>query len=199
MNWLSGWEIILGSASPRRFELLEKAGIDFVQRAISIEEIYPDELDTHQIAEYLAKLKATPHVLHPNTILITADSIVLLGDEVLGKPKDTDQAIDYLTRLSGKTHRVDTGVCLTSTENQVSFTVSSMVRLGELTTQEINFYIEEYRPFDKAGSYGIQDWLGICKVEEIVGSYSNIMGLPMYELYHALHDFCSEGETRILS
>ncbi len=188
---LEQYQIILGSQSPRRKELLAKLDIPFTCKAINTEEVYPDGLHGAEIPIYLAKLKATAFKPLPDdkTLLITADTIVWLDGQVLGKPHTPAEAQNMLLRLSGKTHQVYTGVCLTSNRKQVTFSVRSDVTFATLETEEIDYYIKKYKPFDKAGAYGIQEWIGCIGVEKINGSYFNVMGLPVQKLYQELRNF----------
>jgi len=182
-------KIFLASKSPRRAQLLQESGIPFEQISIDVDEIYPKHLANHQVAEYLARLKATAALKqHPNKRpILTADSIVLLKDEILEKPKDLSEARKMLLKLSDEKHFVDTGFCIVGKHDEMqSYSVRSSVKMATLIEDEINYYIQHYQPFDKAGSYGIQEWMGHCKIERIEGSYTNIMGLPMFELYNAL-------------
>ncbi|NND31871.1 MAG: septum formation protein Maf [Saprospiraceae bacterium] len=185
--------VILASASPRRKFLLEEAGFQVQVCPSSIDEYYPSELRIYDIPSYLAAAKA--HAIEPGIhaekILIAADTIVVLSGEVLGKPDDRGSAINMLKRLSGKMHEVYTGVCLINGEKQSVFTCRSEVTFAELTMSEIEYYVDLFNPMDKAGSYGIQEWLGWCKIEKINGSYSNIMGLPMEMVYKQLKDLVS--------
>ncbi len=190
MNWLNK-KIVLASQSPRRKELLQRAGFDFEVRAVEVEETYPPELPADQVAAYLAEKKAMAarHLLRDGEILLTADSIVALGQTVYGKPADYSDAVRILQALSGQTHQVYTGVCLWTPEKKRVFTGIAQVRFGVLSLEEIEFYIESYRPFDKAGAYAIQEWIGLCKIERIEGTTSNIMGLPMELVYSELKAF----------
>ena len=183
--------IVLGSKSPRRSELLSKAGIPFVKRLIEVEETYPPQMSPEEVPEYLSKLKASAFEseLYPNELLICADTIVIQHNQVIGKPYDVTHAKQTLHALSGNWHTVVTGVCFKTQDKQHTFSQRSDVKFYPLSEEEINYYIETYKPFDKAGSYGVQDWIGINKIETINGSYTNIMGLPMGLLYHELIRF----------
>lgn len=187
----NNYKLYLASKSPRRKYLLEEADIEFEHLDINISEDYPESLDQNQVAEYLAikKGKGAQELLDSNEICITADTIVILNHNILEKPSSNVEAAQMLKSLSNQKHVVITGVCFSTNANQVSFSVHSNVFFGPLSDQEIDYYIERYKPFDKAGAYGIQEWLGWCKIKEIQGSYSNIMGLPMYELYHEYNKF----------
>ena len=189
---LKGKKLILSSGSPRRQELLENSGIiPFEKRVKEIDESFSPDMDITQVASYLAREKAMAfdHIAEEE-IHLTADTVVICGDKIYGKPKDKQDAIATLSELSNNEHTVITGVCLRSSKEIYVFDDVSKVKISKMTLEEIEFYIENYKPFDKAGSYGIQDWLGICKVEYIHGSYSNIMGLPMQKVYEELKEFC---------
>lgn len=184
--------LILASGSPRRQELLRSAGFDFQLAAdLDVDESYPQELKGAKIPEYLAmkKSEAYPVALGEQEILITADTIVLQDDQVLEKPEDAEAARSALRTLSGNIHYVYTGVCLRSAHKKSSFVAATEVRFGMLSEAEINYYIQHYKPFDKAGAYGIQEWIGYVGVEEIRGSYFNVMGLPVHMLYRELERF----------
>lgn len=186
---LDKYKVILASNSPRRKELLSGLGIRYEVKTLpGIEESYPDTLQGEEIPIYIAceKADAYRNAMQPDELIITADTIVWLEGVVMGKPKDEEEARAMLHSLSGKTHQVITGVCLTGTEFQKSFTTVTDVTFAELTDEEINYYIERYRPMDKAGSYGIQEWIGFVGVEKIKGSYFNVMGLPVQRLYKEL-------------
>ena len=180
--------ILLGSQSPRRRELLAGLDIDFECVKIDCEETFPGHLQGAGIPVYLAKRKADAyrHNLQPDDILITADTIVWCDNMMLGKPHDKSEACRMLHLLSGKRHEVITGVCLTTKQTRKNFAVVSKVRFAELDDAEIEYYVEKYRPYDKAGAYGIQEWIGYIGVESIVGSYFNVMGLPVQQLYKEL-------------
>jgi septum formation protein len=184
-------EIILASKSPRRQQLLKDLGLNFTIITKDVDEVYPPHLKKEEVALFLSKLKAdafTPE-LKQNQLVITSDTIVCLEDKIIGKPKDRDDAFNMLSDLSGKMHEVVTAVTLTSLEKQVSFFVVTEVYFKTLSNFEIDYYINNYQPFDKAGSYGIQEWIGYIGIEKIVGSYFNVMGLPVKELYDELEKF----------
>ncbi len=186
---LSSYNIILASQSPRRQELLAGLDVPFTVRVVpDLEEVYPDTLSGDEVALYLAKHKASAyeHLLDDNTLVITADTIVWCDGHVLEKPVDEADAKRMLGHLSDKTHTVFTGVCLQSKEKQVAFSVSTEVRFAKLTAEEIEYYVGKYRPMDKAGSYGVQEWIGYVAVESINGSFYNVMGLPVQRLYAEL-------------
>ena len=189
---ITNYKVLLASNSPRREELLRGIDIDFEVKVLpDIDESYPDNIPSEEIAEFVAIKKAKPYAasLHEDELLLTADTIVLLEDTVLGKPANKKEAKQMLRQLSGKTHRVITGVCLTSTKKQTSFSATSDVEFGKLTDQEIEYYVERYSPMDKAGAYGVQEWIGYVAVKHISGSYYNIMGLPIQRVYRDLTKF----------
>ena len=184
--------IVLGSASPRRRELLAGLGLEFtVEATPGAPETYSPDLQPDEIPSSLAvsKSEGFHRPLKPGEILITADTVVICGEDILGKPADRDAAARMLRELSGRTHRVVTGVCLRDTERRHVFSCTSEVEFKTLTEEEISYYIDRFRPFDKAGSYGIQEWIGYIGITSIRGSYFNIVGLPVQRLYTALNDF----------
>ena len=188
---LKNYTITLGSASPRRKQLLSELGIEFSIKTTQKEEKYPENLDGAEIAEFLAKQKAEviSKELTGNYLLITADTIVIQNNEILHKPKDKDEAQRILQNLSGKSHKVISGVCIKSAKKEVVFSSETEVTFNKLSEDEIRFYIEKFKPFDKAGSYGIQQWIGYIGIEKIKGSYNNVVGLPTAELYQKLKLF----------
>lgn len=184
--------LILASNSPRRKELL--SGIDVEYEVLTlpdIDESYPDDIPHEDIPEYLAKKKASAYIslMQDDTLLITADTIVSFHGRILGKPSDKEDAKRILKELSGETHRVITGVCLTSKQKQVCFSDTAYVTFGLLKDEEIDYYVEKYDPSDKAGAYGVQEWIGYVGVERIEGSYFNVMGLPIFKVYRELVSF----------
>jgi septum formation protein len=183
--------IILASSSPRRRQLLRDAGITFIPAAVDCEEIWPSGLKGKEIAEYLASVKADAYAgkLADKEILITADTIVWCHGLVLGKPADAEEAAKFLRLLSGCDHEVITGLCLTDNKRKHIFSVSTMVTFRELSEEEIGFYVREYKPFDKAGAYGIQEWIGLRAITRIAGSYYNVVGMPVSELCSELLKF----------
>lgn len=186
------YKIILASNSPRRKELLAGIDVPFEVRVIDgIDESYPGTLPTKDIAEYIAKKKATAYreTMAGDELVITADTIVVLGSQVMGKPHDANEACSMLRQLSGQTHQVITGVTLTTKERQMSFSVETDVTFKNLSDEEIDYYVTNYQPFDKAGSYGIQEWIGHIGVTGMSGSYFNVMGLPVQRIYEALKTF----------
>lgn len=189
---ISKYKIILASNSPRRKELLSGLDIEYEIKTIpNVDESYPETLKKTEVSLYIAKAKANAYkqLMHDDTLLITADTVVVLNNQVYGKPKDEDEARQMLRDLSGQTHIVATGVCITTKEKQHSFNVESEVRFAILDDEEIDYYVSKYKPLDKAGSYGIQEWIGYVAVEYISGSYFNIMGLPIQRLYQELKKF----------
>lgn len=188
-------DIILGSASPRRKFLLNEMGLTFrVMASSTLEEKWPEGMDKEEIPVFLAEIKAE-HLLGnvpADSLLITADTIVWMGGQVINKPVDRGDALRMLGELSGQKHEVLTGVCLRMGGRAHSFCASSLVWFAELSDEEIGYYVENYRPFDKAGAYGIQDWIGYIGVEKIEGSYFNVMGLPLQRMYHELKVFLGD-------
>lgn len=186
---LKKYHIILASNSPRRRELLGGLGLPFDVKVLpDIDEQYPEDLPVNQIAEYIAREKADAYrkVMADNDLVITADTVVIVDDEVMGKPVDADDARRMLRKLSGRSHQVTTGVCLTTKEQQRHFSVTTDVTFKQLTDDEINHYVTIYKPFDKAGAYGIQEWIGYIGVTGLHGSYFNVMGLPVQRIYEEL-------------
>lgn len=186
---LKNYRIVLASQSPRRKELLAGLGLEYETRVLpDVDESFPPELTGGDIPMYIAREKAEAYrpSLAADELLITADTIVWLGGTVLGKPVDRDDALRMLGLLSGRTHEVYTGVCLTTIRWQHTFTARTEVRFCPLDEEEITWYVDRYRPFDKAGAYGVQEWIGYVGVEHIAGSYFNIMGLPVQRLYREL-------------
>ena len=188
---LKEYNIILASGSPRRQQFFKDLDLDFEIRLKEIEEIYPPNLIEEDITDYLAVLKsdAFEGELNDNDILITSDTIVWHENKALGKPKDYDDAFQMLKSMSGKTHKVITSVCF-KTKNSVEV-ISEMTKVSfhPLTAAEINYYIERYQPYDKAGAYGIQEWIGYVGVAKLEGSYPNVMGLPVDKVYQYLNNF----------
>ena len=186
---LKKYRIILASNSPRRKELLGGLGIDYEVKVLpGIDESYPDSLKGEEIPVYIASEKAAAYraVMQENDLIITADTIVYLDGEVLGKPCDAADAARMLRLLSGKTHQVITGVCITTQAFQKSFAAVTEVTFDTLSEEEIDYYVSKYAPMDKAGSYGIQEWIGFIGVTGMKGSYFNVMGLPVQRLYREL-------------
>jgi septum formation protein len=189
---LSKYKIILASNSPRRKELLTGLDLEYeIQTLPDIEETYPDNLWKEEIPVYIAQSKADAYKekMQENTLLITADTVVWLEGKVYGKPDGKADAKEMLRILSGKIHEVITGVCITSSERQEVFFAVSQVKFALLEEKEINYYIEKYKPYDKAGAYGIQEWIGYIGVESFTGSFYNVMGLPVRMLYKYLKEW----------
>jgi len=187
----SDYKIILASKSPRRHELLAGLDLPFEVVIHEVDEVFPEGLSMEEIPVYLAKLKAVPFYgeLSENTLVITADTIVWIDGMVLGKPNDYEHACEMLRHLSGKKHVVVTGVCLTTKDKQVAFAATTDVYFKDLSDAEIDYYLKNYHPYDKAGSYGVQEWIGYIAIERIEGSYFNVMGLPVQRLYEELQKF----------
>ena len=186
---LKKYNIVLASNSPRRKELMSGLGVDYVVKTLpDVHESYPDTLQGTEIPAYISREKADAYksLIQPDELLITADTIVWLNGEVLGKPKGREGAIDMPRKLSGTSHQVITGVCLTTSDWQKSFTAVTDVTFATLTEEEIIYYVDKYTPMDKAGAYGVQEWIGFIGVESISGSYFNVMGLPIQRLYQEL-------------
>lgn len=183
--------VILASGSPRRQEFIKTLDIDFKIELKPIDEVYPDTLSHYEISDYLAILKAKPFLdqLTENDILITSDTIVWHETKALGKPINEEDAFNMLSSMSGKTHDVITSVCFTSSEKQIVINDITKVTFKTLTESEILYYISNYKPFDKAGAYGIQEWIGQIGVVNIEGSYFNVMGFPMHKVYNTLLNF----------
>lgn len=189
---LKRYDIILGSNSPRRKELLKGLDIPFEVKTLpDIDESYPSTLAATDTAIYIAQKKAHAYwpLMSPTSLLITADTIVWTFGEILGKPSTPEEAKQMLRKLSNKVHEVITGVCLTTINKQVSFSVSTTVCFNKLCENDIQYYVDKYRPLDKAGAYGIQEWIGYIGIEAINGSYFNVMGLPVQRLYQELKEF----------
>lgn len=184
--------LILASHSPRRRQLLGDCGLEFtLADKYEVEENYPADMASEAVPEYLAGLKSDgyPEPLAEGDILITADTVVILGDRILGKPADRAEAVEMIRSLSGQTHTVITGVVLRSADGRRSFSSHSKVRFRHLRSEEIEYYVDTYSPLDKAGAYGIQEWIGYAAVEYIEGSFYNVIGLPVQRLYVELEEF----------
>lgn len=189
-NKLKKYILILASGSPRRQQFFKDLDLDFEIRLKEIEEIYPPELKAHEITNYLAELKASAYEgeLNPNEILITSDTIVWHNDKALGKPKDEQDAFEILKSLSNATHEVITSVCFKTNEKIEILHEITKVTFNELSEESIRYYLEKYKPYDKAGSYGIQEWIGFIGVSKIEGSYANVMGMPTDKVYKYLNN-----------
>lgn len=189
---LKKYRLILASNSPRRKELLAGLGVDYEVRTLpDVDESYPETLQGGDIPLFISKIKADAYktLLQPDELMITADTIVWMDGMVLGKPRNRFGAIEMLRQLSGHTHQVFTGVTITTATRQHSFSVGTEVRFANLTDEEIVYYVDTYQPMDKAGAYGVQEWIGYIGVENIQGSYFNVMGLPVQRLYTELKKF----------
>lgn len=189
---LKQYKVMLASKSPRRRELMEMLRVPFsVVNTGGIDESYPEDMPAEDIPQYLSNLKADAYMRHfeGNELFITADTLVILDGEVLGKPKGREEAFDMLKKLSGKTHKVITGVSISVRTKRTTFSVCTEVTFAELSDDAIDYYVDNYQPFDKAGAYGIQEWIGAVAVERINGSFYNVMGLPVHALYKELKCF----------
>lgn len=188
---MNNQKVILASKSPRRQELLKSICNEFEIRIKEIEEIYPDYLAAKEVPKFLAQLKskAFKEELQNNDLILTSDTVVTLNNKIYGKPKDRNDAIQILKELSGKKHEVITGVCLLSNTKEVVFSESTKVHFKELSIQEIEYYIDNFKPYDKAGAYAIQEWIGMIGIEKIEGDYFNVVGLPLFKLNQALNNF----------
>lgn len=184
------YHIILASNSPRRKELLAGLDIDFDVKVLpNIAEDFPKDIPASDVARYISMEKAFAYknLIKETDLVITADTVVIVGEEILGKPIDAADAKRMLTTISGKKHQVVTGVCFTTTQFQHSFKVSTDVTFKELSEEEMDYYIKTYKPYDKAGAYGIQEWIGYVGVTELIGSYFNVMGLPVQRIWQELN------------
>ncbi len=189
---LNGYKVSLASASPRRRELMQLLCIPFeVADPIDIDEIYPAGLDARSVPEYLSRLKAEAYrkVMGVSDLFITADTVVIVDDQVIGKPCDENDACRMLEKLSGRKHTVVTGVTLCTLGKMASFSVCTDVDFAPLSDDEIRFYVDRFRPLDKAGAYGIQEWIGAVGISGVEGSFYNVMGLPVHRLWTALRAF----------
>lgn len=191
---LDDYRLILASASPRRRQLLSEAGFSFETATVEYDEVWPSHLRGRQIAEYLAEGKADAWkgVVGPKQIIITADTVVWCRETILGKPADAAEAAHFLCLLSGCEHDVITALCLRNNERKHTFSVSTKVTFRELTGEEISYYVENYHPYDKAGAYGIQEWIGLRGITRIDGSYYNVVGMPVSELCTELQNFIGQ-------
>ena len=187
----NNWNIILASKSPRRKQLLEQLGYTFTQKSKDTDESFSKEIPLREVAEHLSVKKAAAFAeeIKHRDLIIASDTIVLIDNEILNKPNTNQETFAMLAKLSGKQHEVITGVCLKSKAKEMSFSVSTTVFFEELKKEEINYYIEKYKPFDKAGAYGIQEWIGLIGVSKIEGSFYNVMGFPTKEVYEAIERF----------
>lgn len=183
------FQLILASGSPRRQTLLKEMDVAFTIRLVEVDERYPEDLDAEKVAEYLAGKKAEAYLISDDELLLTADTVVVLEGEVLGKPANSAEAMQLIRKQSGKLQTVITGVCLRTTSEMLTFSSTTEVQFNHLTDDEIQYYVEKYKPYDKAGAYGIQEWIGNIAIARINGSYTNVMGLPTEALYNALKSF----------
>ena len=184
--------LILASKSPRRSYLLEQAGLSFTVRTVEVEEVYPPDTPVYEVAPYLAALKAAaslPLLQSAREVLLTADSVVILDEEIFGKPRDRAHAIETISRLSGRTHSVVTGCCLQSRQRKLIFSARAEVTMHAIEPHEIEAYVDHYAPYDKAGAYAIQEWIGLAKIARIDGTYPTVMGLPVDQVYARLLTF----------
>ena len=188
---LENYRLVLASKSPRRQQLLRNLELEFDVRPADLDEVYPDELGMTAIPVYVAQMKADAlkDTIQENELLITADTIVWKDDKVLCKPKTRDEAINMLRELSGNQHQVITGMHLQSQNKKVSFHAVTEVWFDEMSEDEIFYYVDKYKPYDKAGAYGIQEWIGYVAIYKIEGSFYNVMGLPVHKLYQYLKEF----------
>lgn len=189
---LNRYDVILASGSPRRKELLAMLDLKFrVDTSHSVEEIVPEGTPLEQVPEFLSRLKADAYPIAPTgrELVIAADTVVILGDTLLGKPRSRAEACEMLAQLANRTQTVITGVTIRSASRRESWSTHSEVEFGPLSTEDIEYYVDRYRPFDKAGAYGIQEWIGAAAIKGINGSFYNVMGLPVHRLYSALKKF----------
>lgn len=193
---LTGYNVILASGSPRRQQFLKELGLDFEIRLKEVEEVYPDTLKGAQITDYLAELKASvlTDTLSDKDILITSDTIVWHENRALGKPVDYADAFAMIKSLSGKTHEVITSVCIKNGSETDIFNETTKVTFNTLTDDEIKYYLDNYKPYDKAGSYGIQEWIGLVAISKIEGSYANVVGMPVDKVYKHLIKFTENNK-----
>lgn len=188
---LKGKHLILASKSPRRQQLLKGLDIEFEIRTKEIDEVYDPSMENEKVPEFLAELKAAAFLdeLRENEILITSDTIVIHDGSILEKPRDPLDAFEMVSKLSGSEHTVVTGVCVWSKDKRLTFSDHTQVEFERLTDEEIHYYIDKYSPFDKAGSYGVQEWIGYIGIKKLCGSYFNVMGIPLRKVYQALKEF----------
>lgn len=188
---LADYHIFLASKSPRRRELLKMLRVKFNTVTIGIKEEYPSTLPPEEVPEYLSRVKADAYRsrLLPGQLVITADTVVISDGEVMGKPSDRKEAMEMLRKLSGKTHKVVTGVSIVTGEKTRTFRAETLVTFDTISPDDIEYYVEMYSPLDKAGAYGIQEWIGAVGISEIRGSFYNVMGLPLHKLYKELKNF----------
>lgn len=182
-------KLILASGSPRRKELLGAMGVEFEVAAVDADESYPASMPAEEVPLFLARKKSLAYSVAENEVVITADTVVILDGEILGKPASRDEALRMLAKLSGRTHKVVTGVCIRSADTMETFSDATSVTFRTLTQSETEYYVDTFRPFDKAGAYGIQEWIGHVGISSIEGSYNNVVGLPTWKLYLSLRCF----------
>jgi septum formation protein len=186
-NMLLNRPLVVASTSPRRQYLMKEAGFTFTIEKPEIDESFPPDLPVDQVAKYLAEKKAEYFRLTmKEELVLTADTVVILQNKILNKPQDRNDAIEMLQSLSGNNHKVMTGVCILSKEKETSFDDTTEVTFQKLSLKEIAYYVDNYKPYDKAGAYGAQDWIGMVAIQKIVGSYFNVMGLPIHQVYQHL-------------
>ena len=192
---LKGRRLILGSKSPRRSQLLKELDIPFVQKIADIDESFPNDMPVLDVAEFIARAKAIAlkDRIKGDDIIITADSVVICKGVIYGKPKDGKQAKEFIQVISDNVHQVVTGVCICDAKNESSFSEIAEVKLAPISTKELDYYVKNYMPIDKAGAYGIQEWIGHAKIEWIKGTYTNIMGLPTRLVYDKLVEFVKKS------
>ena len=183
-------KIILGSSSPRRKQLIEDLGLQCIIRKKEVEEEYPEDLDPYKVPEFLSTLKARPLIkdLKEDEVLLTSDTVVIMNKEIRHKPKNSDEAISMLQELSGNVNDVVTGVSLTNHKKSIVFSSVTKVYFNELRNEDIEYYVDTFKPYDKAGAYGIQEWIGQIGVQKIEGCFYNVMGLPVQQVWEHLHD-----------
>ena len=188
---LEKYRIILGSQSPRRYEQLKGLDVDFEVRSKAIDESYPVDMKAEDVPAYLAELKAAAYhdILDRETLLITSDTIVIQSGEILEKPLSVNDAKSMIAKLTGNSHKVVTGVCIQTRNKKVTFSDTTKVHFNTLSAAEIQYYVHRYQPFDKAGSYGVQEWIGYMGIKHLEGSYYNVMGLPVHKVYEVLKEF----------
>ena len=195
LDQLKNYKIYLASKSPRRHQLIAGMNIDFEYLPLEVEENYPANLTPAEVAEYLSQLKLSPITMEdyaPNTIFIACDTIVVLDGQIIGKPKDEEDAVAILTRLSGKEHIVISGLTLQTPQKRITASRQTLVRFKPLSQAEISYYVSNYQPLDKAGAYGIQEWIGYVAIDHVEGSFYNIMGLPTKLLWEMLEEIVEE-------
>ena len=195
---LQHYNLLLGSKSPRRQELLKALGLHYSLVEFDVDEIYPPHLQGAEIARFLCELKADAYnavLLPKDSILVTADTIVWLNGKYIGKPSGREDAVEMLMQLSGKQHSVFSGICLKSSTRKTVFHAHTLVNFRELKAEEIDYYVDHYKPFDKAGSYGIQDWIGYIGITGIEGCYYNVMGFPVQMFYEELEKFIASLQS----